>query len=125
MPWEVSNLITSKAFAHMDLLINASLSILLQPAAIVTHKESGGRLDVMRELLRYCKKKDISIVESRNSSTQWTPLIVASYKGYADVAELLLEYGADLSARGKKGFTALIAASQVCLSTGIRFDTLQ
>eukprot|EP01032_Pedospumella_encystans_P015869 gene15869-18130_t len=81
-------------------------------AAIVTHKESGGRLDVMRELLRYCKKKDISIVESRNSSTQWTPLIVAAYKGYADVVELLLEYGADLSAKGKKGFTALIAASQ-------------
>lgn len=67
----------------------------------------------MKELLRHCKKKAISIVESKNSSTHWTPLIVASYKGYADVVELLLEHGADLSARGKKGFTALIAASQV------------
>ena len=90
-----------------------SLTLLFLPAAIVTHKESGGRLEVMRELLRYCKKKDISIVESRNSSTQWTPLIVAAYKGYADVVELLLEYGAGFSAKGKKGFTALIAASQV------------
>ena len=69
----------------------------------------------MRELLSYCKKKDFSIVESRNAANLWTPLIQASYKGYADVVELLLDFNADISAKGKKSFTPLIAASQVLL----------
>ena len=68
---------------------------------------------MMKELLSYSKKKDYSILESRNATNQWTPLIQASYKGYVDVVELLLDYGADMDARGKKGFNALVAASQV------------
>jgi ankyrin repeat protein len=68
---------------------------------------------VIKELLSYCFKKDLNIVDSRNITTGWTPLIRACYKGYADVAKLLLDYNADIEAKGKKGFTALIAASQV------------
>lgn len=82
-------------------------------AAISTHKEEGGRLEVMKELLSYSKKKGFSIVESRNAANQWTPLIQAAYKGHADVVKLLLDYGADMHAKGKKGFNALVAASQV------------
>lgn len=71
---------------------------------------------MMKELLSYCFRKDIAITESRNSTTGWTPLIKAAYKGQADVVRLLLDYNADMHARGKKGFTALIAASQVFFS---------
>jgi ankyrin repeat protein len=67
----------------------------------------------MKELLSYSFKKDLGIVESRNASTGWTPLIRAAYKGYVDVVKLLLEYNADVHSTGKKGFTALIAACQV------------
>jgi ankyrin repeat protein len=82
-------------------------------AAISAHKEEGGRLPVIKELLSYSFKRDLGIVESRSASTGWTPLIRASYKGFSDVARMLLDYNADIHAQGKKGFTALIAASQV------------
>lgn len=67
----------------------------------------------MKELLSFSFKKDLAILESRNVTTGWTPLIRACYKGYTDAARLLLDYNADINAKGKKGFTALIAASQV------------
>lgn len=68
---------------------------------------------MIKELLSYSFKRDLAIVESRSASTGWTPLIRASYKGFSDVVRMLLDYSADIHARGKKGFTALIAASQV------------
>lgn len=82
-------------------------------AAIGTHKEEGGRIPVIKELLSYSFKKNLGITESRNVTTGWTPLIRAAYKGYLDVVKVLLEYDANIHATGKKGFTALIAASQV------------
>lgn len=78
-----------------------------------THKADGDRLAVMKELLSYSFKKNLDIAESRNAATGWTPIIRAAYKGHTDVVKLLLEYNADIAARGRKGFTALIAASQV------------
>lgn len=103
---------------------NRVITIFLCTAAISTHKEEGGRAAVMKELLSYSKKKDFSILESRNAANQWTPLIQASYKGYADVVELLLDYGADLHAKGKKGFNPLIAASQVSIFATIHSRTV-
>lgn len=70
-------------------------------------------MGVMKELLAFCFRKDIALLDSRNATTGWTPLIKAAYKGYADVVRMFLDYNADLHARGKKGFTALMAASQV------------
>ena len=76
----------------------------------------GGRLSVIKELLSYSFKKDLGITESRNALNGWTPLIRAAYKGYFDIVKMLSDYSADIHAKGKKGFTALIAASQVCFN---------
>ena len=78
-----------------------------------TFTTTSSRLDVIREMLVYSSNNNLNITDSKMAGSSWTPLIKAAYKGHADVVALLLEHGANIHARGKKGFTALIAASQV------------
>lgn len=48
-------------------------------------------------------------LDSLNSmdDRHWTPLIVAAFRGHDQVARLLMEHGADMSAQDKSGYTAL------------------
>ncbi len=41
-----------------------------------------------------------------------TALILAAYKGYPEIVELLLNKGADINTRGKEDLTALSSASK-------------
>ena len=76
-------------------------------AAIHAHHKEGGRLGIIRLLLR-----NKSNVESTNAAG-WTALTKAAYKGFVHVMELLLESGANVDAATATGFTPLIAAAQV------------
>ena len=73
----------------------------------------GGRLAVATALLSHSISIGVNIVESKTTGSGWTPLIKAAYKGHVALVRVLLEYKADVNAKGRKGFTALIAAAQV------------
>ena len=72
-----------------------------------------GRVGEVRRLLA-----DGAHIEERGG-WETTPLAVAAWGGKEDVVKLLVEHGADLSAKGKSGFTPEIFA-KICL----RFRTV-
>ena len=45
-----------------------------------------------------------------SQASGWTPLMLASYKGYKEIVELLIAKGADVNARDDNGKTALLEA---------------
>jgi ankyrin repeat protein len=73
------------------------------------------RLKEIEALLQHAAQSSppLNLLESRSVATGWTALVRAAYKGQADMVALLIKYGANVNAVGKKDFTALIAASQV------------
>lgn len=50
-------------------------------------------------------------LRQRKGMTGWTPLMIASGRGYLEIVKLLLEKGANVNARGRGGCAALIEAS--------------
>jgi len=50
--------------------------------------------------------------ETRDPGNGWTPLIWASVRGFEDCVVILVDRGADLEARGRRGQTALILATR-------------
>ncbi|HEX8651669.1 MAG TPA: ankyrin repeat domain-containing protein [Pyrinomonadaceae bacterium] len=83
------------------------------------NRENNGTPSSTMSLQRAVDQGDIGNVNALisggadvNSRTEdgWTPLMLATIKGYADVARALLQRGADVNARNKKGWTALMFA---------------
>jgi excisionase family DNA binding protein len=83
------------------------------------HRENHGTPSSSMSLQRAVDQGDVSNVNALisrgadvNARTEdgWTPLMLATIKGYAEVARALLKQGADVNARNKKGWTALMFA---------------
>ena len=83
------------------------------------NKENHGTPSSSMSLQRAVDLGDVSNVNALisggadvNARTEdgWTPLMLATIKGYAEVARALLKQGADVNARNKKGWTALMFA---------------
>jgi ankyrin repeat protein len=55
--------------------------------------------------------KDVVMFVNQACNTRWTPLLIASEKGHAEVAQLLLEHGADVNQAQVDGWTPLLIAS--------------
>ena len=75
---------------------------------------------------------DTDTVDQLNDC-QWTPLMRAGQKRYADMVELLLTTGADVNARDKGGYTPLMIAAgtenntevlQLLLDSGAELDAV-
>lgn len=74
------------------------------------------------------KKVDVDL---RYDQHGWTPLMVASEKGYLRVIRALLKYGADVTAETDHGFTALhlaasykrLAVTKTLIKAGARLET--
>ena len=49
----------------------------------------------------------------RGKDSDTTALIEASYRGYTEIVQILIDKGADVNAQGDYGYTALIAASAI------------
>lgn len=63
------------------------------------------------------KKKNVAIINMGNEATsltlgKMTPLLIAVYKGNYEVAEVLLELGADITAKTESGETSLMIAKK-------------
>jgi excisionase family DNA binding protein len=54
------------------------------------------------------------------SSEEWTPLMLATIKGHAEMIEALLNNGADSNARNRKGWTALMFAVSMSDADSVR-----
>lgn len=67
-----------------------------------------GDIDMTRALLISSKSSQIDRVENTYG---WSPLIVASVRGYQEVVELLLQQGADTEIRDCRGWSAVEHAS--------------
>ena len=83
------------------------------------NRENHGTPSSSMSLQRAVDQGDVSNVNALisggadvNTRTEdgWTPLMLATIKGYAEVAHALLKQGADVNARNKKGWTALMFA---------------
>lgn len=57
-------------------------------------------------------EKNPQTVNAAEPLTGWTPLIIAAGEGHEAIVNLLLEKGAELDARDKKGFTAMLTAGR-------------
>jgi len=66
---------------------------------------SAGDLDMVRKLI-----SEGHSVNQKHPLTQWTPLMAASYQGHQEIAQTLIDKGADVNAKDKKGGTALMKA---------------
>ncbi|XP_065056039.1 ankyrin repeat and SAM domain-containing protein 3-like isoform X2 [Rhopilema esculentum] len=69
------------------------------------HAVEGGHINVVKLLLD-CEAD----IESRQSQTHLTPLMVAAIEGHAVIFSMLIEYGADLNAKSQFGETAVSLA---------------
>ncbi len=61
-----------------------------------------GRTDLVRDLVRQGADVDVRGMAGKNTpypTKEWTPLLVASHKGYTKIAAILLENGADMNAQ--------------------------
>ena len=67
-----------------------------------------GMHDIIEFLIVECSQD----INARGFDDKATPLYVASRHGHADVAQLLLEHGADVNAHNSHGSTPLLLASQ-------------
>jgi ankyrin repeat protein len=74
-----------------------------------------GQPDLVRDLVRHGADVDMRGILGKNTaypSKEWTPLLVASYKGYTKIATILLENGADIHAQNSGTRTPLHLASE-------------
>jgi ankyrin repeat protein len=74
-----------------------------------------GQTDMVRDLVRHGADVDVRGILGKNTaypSKEWTPLLVASYKGYTKIAAILLENRADIHAQNSSTRTPLHLASE-------------
>ncbi len=57
-------------------------------------------------------EKNPQAVNTPEPRTGWTPLIIAAGEGHETIVNLLLEKGAELDAKDKKGLTAMLTAGR-------------
>jgi serine/threonine protein kinase len=67
-----------------------------------------GHSDIMKAILRSLKPVNIDA----KTKSEWTPLMMAADRGYTNVVELLLEYGADIHAKNNAGKSAIFLARE-------------
>jgi ankyrin repeat protein len=77
---------------------------------ILRKAAANGKTDLVKLLLS--KYKHALDIDAPDSVLGWTPLHIASYRGFAELVELLLDHGADLKASDKQGKTALVRCYQ-------------
>lgn len=58
----------------------------------------------------YAQERSLNL-ETRRGDKSWTPLIMAVYFGHLDIVKLLINFGADVLAEDKDGFTPLMYAT--------------
>ena len=51
-------------------------------------------------------------VNARKDKYGWTVLMWASWLGLSEIVEVLLEHGANVNAKGSRGYTALMSAAE-------------
>jgi hypothetical protein len=74
-----------------------------------------GQTELVRDLLRQGADVDVRGIAGKDTpypTKEWTPLLVASYKGYTKIAAILLENGADIHARNYGTRTPLMLAAE-------------
>ncbi|MBU0482950.1 MAG: ankyrin repeat domain-containing protein [Proteobacteria bacterium] len=74
-----------------------------------------GQTELVRDLVRQGADVDVRGIAGENTSNptkEWTPLLVASHKGYTKIAAILLENGADINAQNYGTRTPLHLAAE-------------
>lgn len=107
----------ARGYARIASLLRASSTHKGEAEMRPFNRENSGAASSAMSLQRAVDQGDVSNINdliSRgadvNARTEdgWTPLMLATIKGYAEVARALLLQGADVNARNKKGWTALM-----------------
>jgi len=74
-----------------------------------------GQTDLVRDLVRQGADVDVRGIAGKNTpypTKEWTPLLIASHKGYTKIAAILLEHGADIHAQNYGTRTPLHLAAE-------------
>jgi excisionase family DNA binding protein len=109
----------ARGYARIASLLRSSSTDKGEAEVRPSNRENHGVPSSGMSLQRAVDQGDVSNVNALisggadvNARTEdgWTPLMLATIKGYAEVAQALLKQGADVNARNKKGWTALMFA---------------
>jgi ankyrin repeat protein len=107
-------LITGCASWNTKSLLERNQERLLLNEALFDAVENG-RTDLVRDLVRQGADVDVRGIAGKNTpypTKEWTPLLVASHKGYAKIAAILLENGANIHAQNYGTRTPLHVAAE-------------